>query len=100
VWDLELPKWALDIADSGDAGALEAQAAIFVDVLDACLSLPGCKSDTMWCFIDRHAWYEREEGAEGAAGLRRGLRPQARVLGRAAAACGVTAPGEGAVMAR
>lgn len=43
---------------------LETQAAIFVDVLDACLSVPGCKSYTMWGFTDRYAWYEREEGAE------------------------------------
>ena len=43
---------------------LQIQADIFADVLDACLSVPGCRSYTMWGFTDRYAWYEREEGAE------------------------------------
>jgi endo-1,4-beta-xylanase len=43
---------------------LDVQATIFADVLDACLSVPGCRSYTMWGFTDRYAWYEREEGAE------------------------------------
>jgi endo-1,4-beta-xylanase len=53
------------IALSGStAEKLDVQASLFVDVLDACLSVPRCRSYTMWGFTDRHAWYDREEGAE------------------------------------
>jgi endo-1,4-beta-xylanase len=43
---------------------LSRQAEIYAGLLEVCMSVPACRSYTMWGFTDRHAWYEREGGAE------------------------------------
>ena len=52
----------LDVSLATVAGAeaekLELQATIYADVLDVCLSVPACKSYTVFGFTDRYGWDE------------------------------------------
>lgn len=41
-----------------ESEALELQAELYVEVLDACLAVPACRSYTVFGFSDRHAWDE------------------------------------------
>ncbi|HXJ29770.1 MAG TPA: endo-1,4-beta-xylanase [Gemmatimonadales bacterium] len=56
-FDVRVSEMDVRIADSAQASALDQQAAIYHDMLDACLRVsPHCTAFTTWGFTDRHSW--------------------------------------------
>lgn len=56
-FDVRISEMDVRIPNAAQASALDQQAAIYHDMLDACLSVsPHCVAFTTWGFTDRHSW--------------------------------------------
>ncbi len=56
-FDVRVSEMDVRIADAAQASALDQQAAVYHDMLDACLrESPHCVAFTTWGFTDRHSW--------------------------------------------
>jgi endo-1,4-beta-xylanase len=56
-FDVRVSEMDVRLADTADAAALDQQATVYHDMLDACLRVaPHCVAFTTWGFTDRHSW--------------------------------------------
>jgi endo-1,4-beta-xylanase len=56
-FDVRVSEMDVRIADGASSSALDQQAAVYRDMLDACLQVsPHCVAFTTWGFTDRHSW--------------------------------------------
>lgn len=56
-FDVRVSEMDVRVADGAPVSALDQQAAVYRDMLDACLQVsPHCVAFTTWGFTDRHSW--------------------------------------------